>query len=61
MQEIVNLLSVKGTHFLNIQEFSESLSKKYDALVMMGEADMLSGFNLHTKQITATETRPCLD
>ena len=41
VQEIVNLPSVKGSHFLRIQEFYENLSRNYDALVTMGEADML--------------------
>ena len=48
LQEIVNLPSVRGTHFLRIQEFYESLSKNYDALVTMGEADMLRGFVIST-------------
>lgn len=48
VQEIVNLSSVKGTHFLRIQEFYESLSKNYDALVTMGEAGMLRGFVIST-------------
>lgn len=48
VQEIVNLPSVKGTHFLRIQEFYENLSRNYDALVTMGEADMLQGFVIST-------------
>lgn len=48
VQEIVNLPSVKGTHFLRIQEFYEILSKNYDALVTMGEVDMLRGFVIST-------------
>ena len=48
VQEIVNLSSVKGTHFLRIQEFYENLSKNYDALVTMGEAGMLRGFVIST-------------
>lgn len=48
VQEIVNPLSVRGTHFLRIQEFYESLIKNYDALVMMGESDMLRGFVVFT-------------
>ena len=48
VQEIVNLSSVKGTHFLRIQEFYENLSNNYDALVMMGEAGMLRGFVIST-------------
>ena len=48
MQEIVNLPSVRGTHFIRIQEFYENLSKNYDALVTMGEADMLQGFVIST-------------
>ena len=48
VQEIVNLPSVKGNHFLRIQEFYENLSRNYDALVTMGEADMLRGFVIST-------------
>ena len=48
VQEIVNLPSVRGTHFIRIQEFYENLSKNYDALVTMGEADMLQGFVIST-------------
>lgn len=48
VQEIVNLSSVKGTHFLRIQEFYENLSNNYDALVTMGEAGMLRGFVIST-------------
>ena len=48
VQEIVNLPSVKGTHFLRIHEFCESLSKNYDALVTTGESDMLRGFVIST-------------
>ena len=33
---------------MKIQEFYESLSRKYDALLAMGGADMLRGFVLST-------------
>ena len=48
VQEIINLPSVKGTHFLRIQEFYKSHNRNYDALVTMGEAEMLRGFVIFT-------------
>ena len=44
VEEILNLPVVKGSNYLKIQEFIESASRNYDALLMMGEADMLRGF-----------------
>ncbi len=32
MDEIINLVPVKGLHYFRIQEFYEELSKSYDAL-----------------------------
>ena len=48
VEEIVNLAVIKGSNYLKIQEFYESVSRNYDALLMMGEADMLRGFLMST-------------
>ena len=47
-EEIVNLPVIKGSSYLKIQEFYESVSRNYDALLTMGEADMLRGLVLST-------------
>ena len=39
---------IKGSNYLEIQEFYESMSRNYDALLTMGEADMLRGFVMST-------------
>ena len=44
MDEIINLTPVKGNSFEKVREFYEVLSKNYDALQTLGEADMLRGF-----------------
>lgn len=44
VQEIVNFLIVRGTYYLILPECYERLSRNFDALVMMGEADMFQGF-----------------
>lgn len=44
--EIVNLPVVKGSSYLKIEEFYDSVSRNYDALLTMGEVDMLRGFVL---------------
>ena len=44
VEEILNLLAVKGSNYLKIQEFYESVSRNYDALLTMGGCDMLRGF-----------------
>ena len=44
LEEILNLPVVKGSNYLKIQEFIESASRNYYALLTMGEADMLWGF-----------------
>ena len=48
VEEIVNLPVIKGSNYLKIQEFYESVSTNYDALLTMGEADMLRGFVMST-------------
>ena len=44
VEEIVNLPVVKGSSYLKIHEFYESVSRNYDALLTMGKADMLQGW-----------------
>ena len=48
VEEIVNLPVIKGSNYLKIQELYESVSRNYDALLTMGEADMLRGFVMST-------------
>ena len=48
MDEIINLTPVKGSSFEKVREFYEVLSKNYDALQTLGEADMLRGFVMTT-------------
>ena len=48
MEEIINLPVVRGSNYAKIQEFYEKVSKNYDALLTMGEADMLRGFVIST-------------
>ena len=48
VNEIVNLPVVGGTNYAKIQEFYEKVSKNYDALLMLGEAEMLCGFVMAT-------------
>ena len=48
VEEIANLPVIKGSNYLKIQEFYESVSRNYDALLTMGEADMLRGFVMST-------------
>ena len=47
-EEIVNLPVVKGSNYLKIQEFYESVSRNYDALLSLGKADMLRRFVMST-------------
>ena len=49
VEEIVNLPVIKGSNYLKIQEFYDSVSRNYDVLLTMGEADMLRGFVMSTK------------
>lgn len=48
VDEIVNLPVVRGTNYAKIQEFYEKISKNFDALLTLGEADMLRGFVMST-------------
>ena len=48
VEEIVNLPVVKGYNYVKIRDFYEMLSKNYDALLTLGEADMLKGFVMTT-------------
>ena len=48
VEEIVNLPVIKGSNYLRIKEFYESVSRNYDALLTMSEADMLRGFVMST-------------
>ena len=48
VEEMVNLPVIKGSSYLKIQEFYDSVSRNYDALLTMGEADMLRGFVMST-------------
>ena len=48
MDEIINLLPVRGTNFEKVQEFYDKLSKNYDALDNLGQADMLKGLVMTT-------------
>ena len=43
VEEIVNLPVIKGSSSLKNQEFYESVSRNYDALLTMGEADCFGG------------------
>ena len=48
VEEIVNLPVVRGYNYVKIRDFYETLSKDYDALLTLGEADMLKGFVMTT-------------
>ena len=48
MDKIINLPMVKGTNYVNIQEFYEEVRKNHDTLLTLGEADMLWGFVITT-------------
>ena len=48
MDKIINLTPVKGNSFEKVREFYEVLSKNYDALQTLGEADMSRGFVMTT-------------
>ena len=48
VEEIVNLPVIKGSSYLRIKEFYESVSRNYDALLTMSEVDMLRGFVMST-------------
>lgn len=46
VEEIVNLPVVRGYNYTKIREFYESLSRNYDALLTLGEVEMLKGFDM---------------
>ncbi|XP_068725012.1 uncharacterized protein [Montipora capricornis] len=48
VEEIVNLPIVNGSNYLKVQEFYETVSRNHDALLTMGEADILRGFVMST-------------
>lgn len=48
MNEIENLPVVRGTNYAKIQEFYKKVSKNFDALLSLGEADTLQGFVMST-------------
>lgn len=48
VEEIVNLPVVRGYNYTKIREFYESLSWNYDALLTLGEVEMLKGFVMTT-------------
>ena len=48
VEEIVKLPIVKGYDYLKVQEFYETVSRNHDALLTMGEADILRGFVMST-------------
>ncbi|XP_067041060.1 troponin I-like [Acropora muricata] len=48
VNEIVHLPVVRGTNYAKIQEFYEKVSKNFDALLTLGEAEMLRGFVMIT-------------
>jgi hypothetical protein len=48
VDEIVNLPVVKGYNYTKIREFYEALSRNHDALLTLGEGDMLTGFVMTT-------------
>ena len=48
VNEIVNLPVVRGTNYAKIHKFYEKASKSFDALLTLGEAEMLRGFVMMT-------------
>ena len=48
MDEIVNLILMKGSNYGKVQEFYEKLSKNFDALQTLVEVDRLQGFVMST-------------
>jgi len=48
LEEIMNLPIVKGSNYLKVQEFDETVSRNHDALLTLGEADILRGFVMST-------------
>ena len=48
VEEIMNLPIVKGSNYLKVQEFYEIVSRNHDALLTLGEADILRGIVMST-------------
>ena len=48
VEEIINLPIVKESNYLEVQEFYEIVSRNHDALLTLGEADILRGFVMST-------------
>ena len=48
MEEIINLLPVKGSNYFKVQEFYEKLSRNYDSLQTLEEGQKLQGFVMTT-------------
>ena len=48
MDEIINLLPVKGSNYFRVHEFYEKLSTSYDALQTLEEGQKLQGFVVTT-------------
>lgn len=48
MEEIINMVTVKGVNYEKIERFYGQLSKNFDALKTLGESNMLKGFVLTT-------------
>ena len=48
VNEIVNLPVVRGTNYAKIQEFHEKVGKNFDALLSLGEPEMLRGLVMIT-------------
>ena len=48
MEEIVNLLPVKGFSYFRVQEFYEKLSRNYKALQTLNEGQKLQGYVMTT-------------
>ena len=48
VNEIANVPVVRGTSYKKIQKFYEKVSQNFDALLTLGEAEMLRGFVMTT-------------
>lgn len=48
MDEIINVVPVKGSNYFGVQDFYEKLSKNYDALQTLEEGEKLQGFVMTT-------------
>ena len=48
MRQIINIPTVRGSNYIKMQEFYETVSKNHNALLTLGEANMLRGFVMAT-------------